>query len=418
VSIDTILKRFEHFGVRPGLERSQQLLAKLGNPHSSVPVIHVAGTNGKGSVCAYLSAVLAEAGYRTGRYISPHLVDWTERICLNEEPISPAQLQQILRQIEDAIQPDEPSPTQFEVITAAAWLYFAQQQVDVAVMEVGLGGRLDATNVCDRPLVSLITSISWEHWQVLGPTLADIAGEKAGILKPGCPAVVGQLPPEARAVVEKRIAELGCPAVWPEPAAVLESASLSGEHPRWASYQGIEYPLPLEGDIQLGNSALAIAGLQILRRQGWKISDETIAAGMAKTRWPGRLQWVTWRNRRLLVDGAHNQASAQVLRQYVDSLDAGAVTWVMGILASKDRTGMFKALLRPQDRLLLVPVPDPNSAAPEELAAVARTICPELADCRCFADLEAGLEVAAEMLDNLTVLCGSLYLIGHFLKLR
>jgi dihydrofolate synthase/folylpolyglutamate synthase len=158
--------------------------------------------------------------------------------------------------------------------------------------------------------------------------------------------------------------------------------------------------------------------LQILRRQGWKISDETIAAGMAKTRWPGRLQWVTWRNRRLLVDGAHNEASAQVLRRYVDSLDAGAVTWVMGILASKDRTGMFKALLRPQDRLLLVPVPDPNSAAPEELAAVARTICPELADCRCFADLEAGLEVAAEMLDNLTVLCGSLYLIGHFLKLR
>jgi dihydrofolate synthase/folylpolyglutamate synthase len=418
VNTDTILKRFEHFGVRPGLERSRQLLAKLGNPHSSVPVIHVAGTNGKGSVCAYLSAVLAEAGYRTGRYISPHLVDWTERICLNEEPISPAQLQQLLLEVQDAIEPDEPSPTQFEVITAAAWLYFAQQQVDIAVMEVGLGGRLDATNVCERPLVSVITSISWEHWQVLGPTLADIAGEKAGILKPGCPAVVGQLPPEARAVVEKRIAELGCPAVWAEPAAVLESASLSGEHPRWVSYQGIEYPLPLEGDIQLGNSALAMAALQILRQQGWEISDGTVAAGMAKTRWPGRLQWVTWRNRRLLVDGAHNEASARALRRYVDSLDAGAVTWVMGILASKDRTGMFKALLRPQDRLLLVPVPDANSAAPEELAALASSICPELAEGRCFADLEAGLEAAAETLDNLTVLCGSLYLIGHFLNLR
>jgi dihydrofolate synthase/folylpolyglutamate synthase len=412
VNTDTILKKFEHFGVRPGLERSRQLLAKLGNPHSSVPVIHVAGTNGKGSVCAYLSAVLTEAGYRTGRYISPHLVDWTERICLNEQPISPAQLQQLLLEVQEAIEPDEPSPTQFEVITAAAWLYFAQQQVDVAVIEVGLGGRLDATNVCDSPLVSVITSISWEHWQVLGPTLADIAGEKAGILKSGCPAVVGQLPPEARAVVEKRIAELGCPAVWPSP------ASLSEEHPRWASYQGIEYPLPLEGDIQLGNSALAMAVLQILRLQGWEISDGTIAAGMAKTRWPGRLQWVTWRNRQLLVDGAHNQASAGALRRYVDSLDAGAVTWVMGILASKDRAGMFKALLRPQDRLFLVPVPDPNSAAPEELAAVASGICPELADCRCFADLEAGLQAAAETLDNLTVLCGSLYLIGHFLNLK
>src|SRR6476646_9084330 len=200
LNVDALLNRFGHFGVHLGLERIQRLLAELGNPHQQVPIIHVAGSNGKGSTCAYLSAVLTEAGYRVGRYTSPHLVDWCERICLNEQPIAPEVLAQVLQQVEAAIAPDQPSPTQFEVITAAMWLYFAQQQVDIAVVEVGLGGRLDATNVCDRPLVSVITSISREHWQRLGPTIADIAGEKAGILKPNCPAVVGPLPPEAQAV--------------------------------------------------------------------------------------------------------------------------------------------------------------------------------------------------------------------------
>jgi dihydrofolate synthase/folylpolyglutamate synthase len=175
VDIDSILKPFQRFGVHLGLERIQQLLVNLGNPHHKVPIIHVAGTNGKGSVCAYLSSILTEAGYRVGRYTSPHLVNWTERICLNEQPVSPEQLKQLLLQVQNAISENTESPTQFEVITAAAWLYFAQSEVDIAVVEVGLGGRLDATNVCDRPLVTIITSISREHWQQLGPTLADIA---------------------------------------------------------------------------------------------------------------------------------------------------------------------------------------------------------------------------------------------------
>ena len=185
--IDNLLKPFQRFGVHLGLERIERLLANLGNPNQRVPIIHVAGTNGKGSVCAYLSSVLTQAGYRVGRYTSPHLVDWTERICLNEQPISAPALEKVVRQVQQAIQPGTNIPTQFEVITAAAWLYFAQANVDVAVIEVGLGGRLDATNVCSQPLVTIITSISREHWQHLGPTLADIAREKAGILKPNCP---------------------------------------------------------------------------------------------------------------------------------------------------------------------------------------------------------------------------------------
>ncbi|MBD2184441.1 bifunctional folylpolyglutamate synthase/dihydrofolate synthase [Planktothrix sp. FACHB-1355] len=411
-NIDNILKAFQHFGVNLGLERIQQLLADLGNPDRQVPMIHVAGTNGKGSVCAYLSSVLTAAGYRVGRYISPHLISWNERICLNEKPISSQELQQLLLQVQSAINPNAESPTQFEVITAAAWLYFAQQKVDVAVMEVGLGGRLDATNICNSPLVTVITSISREHWQVLGPTLADIAREKAGILKPGCPAVIGQLPPEAITVVKNRIQELGCPAIFPEPAIALPTP---GE--RWAEYQGIQYPLPLLGDFQLANSALAIASLQLLQQQGWQISQDAIVSGMANTKWLGRVQWTSWKNQRILIDGAHNPAAAIVLRQYVDSLDTKSVTWVMGILSSKDCDDIFKALLRSCDRLFLVPVPDQSSAHPEDLATLARQICPELALVATYPDLVSGLEAAIASDPGLLVLCGSLYLIGHFLSL-
>ena len=446
MDIDSILQPYHRFGVHLGLERIKRLLADLGNPHQSVPVIHVAGTNGKGSVCAYLSAVLTSAGYRVGRYTSPHLVDWTERICLNEQPILPEVLGELLRQVQNAIGSDTETPTQFEVITAAAWLYFAQQQVDVAVVEVGLGGRLDATNVCSRPLVSIITSISREHWQQLGPTLADIAREKAGILKPGCPAVVAPVPPSALAVITQRIAELGCPAIFPEPARHLAES--------WAEYQGwenfqlnpkskiqnpksIKYPLPLLGDIQLTNSALALAALQILCSLGWEISEQAIASGMAQTKWLGRLQWTTWKNHRLLIDGAHNPAAAQALRQYVDTCGVGSPplvptalpgkagegrggskTWVMGMLSTKDHAEIFEALLRAGDRLYLVPVPDHSSATPEYLATLARNICPELDFCSNYPNLVTGLEAATSTAtpENVLVLCGSLYLIGHFLK--
>ena len=419
VDIDSILKPFQRFGVHLGLERIQRLLADLGNPHHRVPILHVAGTNGKGSVCAYLSAVLTEAGYRVGRYTSPHLVDWNERICLNEQPISPEALAELLLLVVAAIPENcEDSPTQFEVITAAAWLYFAQQQVDIAVMEVGLGGRLDATNVCQSPLASVITSISREHWQNLGPTLADITREKAGILKPGCPAVIGQLPPDAKAVVEQRIVELGCPVVWVEPGVEVRTTEAQRTQ-RWAEYEGIKYPLPLLGEIQLSNSAIAIATLQFLRSQGWTITEEALQNGMAKTQWLGRLQWTSWRNHRLLIDGAHNPAAAKALRQYVDTLNI-PVTWVMGMLSTKDHGDIFEALLRSPDRLYLVPVPDHSSADPDALAILAQNICPELADCRTYPNLEAALEAATSKLtetsERLIVLCGSLYLVGHFLK--
>lgn len=431
-SIDSLLKPFQRFGVHLGLERIERLLATLGNPHHRVPIVHVAGTNGKGSVCAYLSAILTEAGYQVGRYISPHLIDWTERICINEKPIAVDTLKAIIQQIQDAIAPDQESPTQFEVITTAAWLYFAQSEVDIAVIEVGLGGRLDATNVCNHPLVSAIASISREHWQVLGSTLTEIAGEKAGILKPTCPAVIGNLPDEAKTVIAQRIEQLDCPAIWVEPAREVDSPyspyeggrqeagvgslKLPYDQIRSAKYQDIEYPLPLLGDIQLMNSAIAIATIQLLQQQGWQISLEAIQVGMSKTRWLGRLQWTTWKDFSILIDGAHNPAAAQALRQYVDTLEK-PVTWVMGILSTKEHSEIFRALLRPEEHLYLVPVPDHSTANPAELATLAANICPDLASIQTFENLFPALDDAIQNhCDRAIVLCGSLYLVGYFVK--
>jgi dihydrofolate synthase/folylpolyglutamate synthase len=423
MNAESILQSYQHFGVHLGLERIHQLLQKLDNPHQKVPIIHIAGTNGKGSVCAYLSSVLTEAGYRVGRYTSPHLIDWTERICINQKPISPTELQQSLERVVAATENNTETPTQFEIITAAAWLYFAEQKTDIAVIETGLGGRLDATNVCETPLASVITSISLDHWQILGPTVADIAGEKAGILKAKCPAVIGELPESARIVVEKRIQELDCPATWVKPAIDL-GQGLTEYHPHpeisvnpRSSALKIKYQLPLLGKIQLMNSAIAIATLHTLQNQGWQISPTAIENGIAKTQWPGRLQQTTWKSRNILIDGAHNPAAAIALREYVDRLNnhPSPINWVIGILATKDCEDILKALLKKGDRLYLVPVPDQNSSSPAELAALAQIICPELTLCQAFPDLTTALDAAVTG-DNLTILCGSLYLVGYFMQ--
>ena len=411
MTIDHYLKPYQRFGVHLGLERILSLLENLGNPHQKVPIIHVAGTNGKGSVCAYLSSILTAAGYKVGRYTSPHLVSWTERICINEIPIIEEKLIGLLEIIQQKIPENEADiPTQFEVITAAAWLYFAQEKVDIAVIEVGLGGRLDATNVVSDPLVSVITSLSMEHWQILGPTLRDIAREKAGILKPYRPAVIGVLPPEITILIRTYLESLQCPARWVSPAKKFVK-----EKQQWARYQTLEYPLPLSGDVQLINSAIAIAAIQCLRDQGWEISNPAIQEGMGKTRWAGRLQWTTWQGRSILVDGAHNMAAAEALREYVNSLSK-PVHWVMGMLSTKDHASIFQALLQAGDRLSLVPVPDHSSAEPTVLAGIAQGVCPSLASLETFADLGIALESAIALEEErVIVLCGSLYLVGHFL---
>jgi dihydrofolate synthase/folylpolyglutamate synthase len=409
-SLENLLEPFHHFGVNLGLSRIEALLDKLGNPHLQVPIVHVAGTNGKGSVCAYLASILTESGYKVGRFISPHLIDWTERISIDRVPISESEFAKLIIEIQQHISPDRETPTQFEVITAAAWLYFSRNNVDIAVIEVGLGGRLDATNVCPQPLINIITSISKEHWQVLGDTIAKITTEKAGILKPNCPAVIGILPTEAEAVVKTRIKELNCPNIWIEPAIKKENNR--------AFYNGIEYDLPLLGDVQLINSAVAIAAIQLLQKQGWKITDTDIQKGMTKTQWAGRIQWLQYRDRSILIDGAHNPDSARVLRQYANTQNK-PIAWVMGMLANKDRGDIFQQLLKSGDRLYLTSVPDHNSADPHALSRLAIDICPQLQTHKVLPDVFTALSQAIE--DNseeeyLVILCGSLYLLGYFLK--
>ncbi|NJN00042.1 MAG: bifunctional folylpolyglutamate synthase/dihydrofolate synthase [Phormidesmis sp. RL_2_1] len=469
-TVEARLQSYARFGVDLGLERIEKLLQTMGNPHHRVPIIHVAGTNGKGSVCAYLAAILKAAGYRTGRYTSPHLVSWTERIWLDGEPISWIDLRASLDIVEKAIEenairekaieenaieenairekaieekaieekaieenaiaPNDHIPTQFEVFTALTLQYFASQRVDVAVMEVGLGGRLDATNVFDSPLATVIVSIGRDHWQRLGDTLAQIAGEKAGILKPGVRAIVGPLPQEAHAVVAARAAELQIPLTWVSPAEEISAESLSADGSIFGQetalmYDGIPYPQTLLGNHQRVNSACAIATIQALRAQGWHISDHAIAQGMAQVHWPGRLQAGEWQGHPLLIDGAHNADAARSLRTYLDkTFPHQAITWLMGMLDTKDHAGVFTALLRTGDQLHLVPVPGHLSAEPTQLAKQAQQLCPNLSAVKTHLTLAAGLRSATETVAQNatdhqrppTVLCGSLYLIGDFYR--
>lgn len=412
-SLEEYLASFDKFGIHLGLERIQQLLDALGNPHQQIPVIHVAGTNGKGSVCAFLLSILQAAGYRVGRYTSPHLLDWRERITINGEWISNQSLLEALAEVDAAIATEFP-PTQFEVITAAMWWYFAQQKsqqnLDIAIIETGLGGRLDATNVCD-PLVCAITSIGLDHCQQLGNTLGAIASEKAGIIKPKCPVVIAENDPEVIAALTTKSTACDAPITW------VNAATRTATGATW---QGFTYPLPLLGNHQLINSAIAIAVVQSLRTQGLPISDDALRTGMANTQWAGRLQWIEFnlkgKPRKILIDGAHNVAAAEYLRQFVDeSFPDQRKLWVMGILNTKDQFGILQALLHPDDLLYPVPVPNPATTSPQDLAKMAAAILKT--EPHAYDRLDLGLEAAFDDMrsHDIVILCGSLYLVGEFL---
>lgn len=408
------LESLGHFGVDLSLERMQVLLHRLGQPQAGIPVIHVAGTNGKGSVCAWVSHVLWAAGYRVGRYTSPHLVHWRERIWLRGEYISPEDWIQSLAQVRDTLQsysPDEPSPTQFEVVTAAAWLYFRQQAVEVVVLEVGLGGRLDATNAGIDPIVTAITSIGWDHWQHLGNSLSQIASEKAGILKPGIPLVCAPQAPEVMAVIQAKAEALGIPVQVVQP--------LEWVAPQTVSWQGLSLYLPLTGDVQLINAAVALGIVARLQQQGWLIPAAAVKKGFAMTQWPGRLQRVQIGSQALLMDGAHNLPAAQALRRYLDESQPGPLTWYIGILSTKDVSGILGALLRPGDRLFTLPIAGHSGVDPGQLAQLAQTLQPHLAHVQALPDLSAfraQLLKPKALTDPPPVLCGSLYLLGQVMQ--
>ncbi|WP_218080553.1 bifunctional folylpolyglutamate synthase/dihydrofolate synthase [Anthocerotibacter panamensis] len=396
----SFLDHLQPFGIRLGLSRMTELMTRLEDPQDQVPCIHVAGTNGKGSTCALVRAMLQAAGYRVGCYTSPHLVDWRERITVQGRPISAKDLDESLLTLQPHLK-KLPSVTQFEAITAAAFVYFARQNLDVMVIEVGLGGRLDATNAVRRPRVTAITSIGLDHCNILGETLAAIANEKAGILKPGVPMLTALLPPEAQAVVQTRATERGCP-VW-----IIPPATMSG-----VEYTALDltYSLALKGPVQAQNSSLALGICQELITQGWSVPVEARRSGLAQARWPGRYQSLTYQGHELLIDGAHNPEGAQFLRQFVDHWQM-PVSWIVGLLTTKDSAAILKHLLAPADEFWAVPVPSGSSYAPSLLAATALDLQPGLTLSRAVADIPTALQQAK----NPCVLCGSLYLIGDFL---
>lgn len=342
------------------LDRMQQLLDRLGNPHAGLPAVHIAGTKGKGSTAAMVAAIAQAAGLRVGLFTSPHISAFEERMQVDGQPPSPEKLVELVRGVLDPVAamdkaPGRMSPTYFEIATAMAWRYFAEQRVDLVVLEVGLGGRLDATNLC-RPEVSVITSISRDHTALLGNTLAEIAREKAGIIKPGVPVVSGVRAEEARAVVEQTSRDHGCRLIQLDhdlhyTLAADNAASRVTVRTPWREWSDLR--VPLVGAHQGANAALAVGVADVLRDRGWAISPEAVPAGLAAVRWPARIEVLRTRPT-VIVDAAHNWASVGAL---LDTLRAGFSArrriLVFSATRDKDVAGLLRRLVGAFDTLIL-----------------------------------------------------------------
>jgi dihydrofolate synthase/folylpolyglutamate synthase len=373
------LSRLHPLGIRPGLERIRALLAALGHPERGMRYVHVAGTNGKGSVCRILESCLIEAGHPVGMFISPHLVDFRERFRIQGRMAPAALVEDSWPALRAALQDPKVlrhgQPTFFEAVTALAFLIFKASGRDLVILETGLGGRFDSTNVIAKPLLTLITNISLEHTQILGTTESKIAWEKAGIVKRGAPLVTGATGAALkviRAVARERgarpVVSLAEGKGWkllkarealdPEPGQSLE-IEIGGVR-RWLF-------LPLLGRHQRANLALALAGLEILRGRGLAIPEAALVRGVARADWPGRLQLIR-RNPTVLVDGAHNPAGAKALARALRDLKPRRVLLAAGVLKDKDWKGMFKILGPLASRLHLARPDDARALDPEILA--------------------------------------------------
>jgi dihydrofolate synthase/folylpolyglutamate synthase len=400
-----------NFGMKLGLERMREALRLLGDPHRAVPVLHVAGTNGKGSTCAFAEASLRAAGFRTGLYTSPHLVHFCERIRIAGEPIAEhraaALLEEIVRRVPWALRDD--GLTYFELATAMAFLAFASA-VDVAVVEVGLGGRLDATNVVE-PLACAVSSLGLEHTRWLGPTLADIASEKGGIFKRGVPAVTAGQPIEAARVLAGRATELGVP-LW-RPGRDYRFESRRAEPFCYLGPTGFEVrpaQVGLAGHYQRGNAALACALLEAAASRGLAVSPQHAARGIESARWPARLEQVA-RDPEVLLDGAHNPHATRALaRALVEILAGRELHLVFGALDDKDHASSLAPLSPLVRTLHFCPVQSPRSADPAVLARASRR-----PDAQVHASLASALEAAraAAGPSGVVLCCGSLYLAGE-----
>lgn len=396
----------ERFGSVLGLASITELLRRLGNPQKKLKIIHVAGTNGKGSVCAALAAILTAQGYRTGLYTSPYIEEFRERICIGNQMISPADLAKCgerVKQCCDGMERDGLAyPTEFELVTAIGFLYFEQSQCDFVVLEVGLGGRLDATNVIDPPLLSVITSIDFDHVDRLGHTLREIAFEKCGIIKPGSVAVTspGQTD-EALRVIREVTAERKVPlSVSPMPEQIC--ADLSGTAFTW---KGQAYRSALLGGHQAINAACCLQGIEALRANGVTVSDEAVRLGLSRVRHKARMELI---RPNFILDGGHNLSGVTALCDFIRHIRGDRkIVIVAGMLRDKDYRSCGSMLRREADVLIATQTDSPRRLPMEEFAAAAQ------AD-ECFENpvdaAQRALALAGK--SGLAVACGSFTTVG------
>ena len=413
------LTHLEQFGIKLGLETIDALADELGQPHHAYAVIHVAGTNGKGSVSAMVARGLSSAGYRTGLYTSPHLIRLEERFRIDGASVASTLLDEAIAEVRGAAGRLaaagrlEVEPTFFEATTAAAFLLFERAGVDAAVVEVGLGGRFDATNIVS-PALCAITSIDIDHQAQLGPTLEDIAREKAGIVKRGVPVVVGDLPDEAAVVVRRTCETVGAP-LWRAPAVRTRSTGADG-HARvvvaLASGDTDQLRLSLAGPHQAANASLAAGILERAQEQGLSVRRRDIVEALTATRWPARLDTVRTPRGRVVIDGAHNPAGARALASYLERRFPEGLPVVFGAMRDKAVAEMIAALAPAARPFVFTQAGGSRAASPEELAAAARAAGVE--QCDSQPRLADALTRAWSLGPDIVV-AGSLYLAGEAL---
>ena len=412
-----------------GLERTLEMMRRLGNPQDKLKFVHVAGTNGKGSVCAYLDSVLRQAGYKVGLFTSPYIETFEERIRVNGENISQDALTQVTLQVRDvaeamAAEDPENHPTEFELMTAVMLVYFAQCECDICVVEVGLGGRLDSTNIIPAPECCVIVRIGLDHTDLLGETTAEIAAEKAGIIKPGTTVVSWPQDEDALAAIKAACSSAGASLVVAdldklEQDAVridLDEYAAAPLPTRAFTYKTDTFETQLLANYQPANATVAIEALRVLQQRGWRISEEALASGIRLAQWPGRFE-VMQRRPLVIVDGGHNPQGAEVLAETLrDVLPENKPVFITGILADKDFGGMLKAVVDLGAAFVCVTPPNPRALAAEELAAAILALDGD-ARVQVARDFDDAVAQAFDLAGENGVVCafGSLYSI-HDLK--
>ena len=397
-------------GSVPGLSRITELLRRLGDPQKQLKYVHIVGTNGKGSTAAMLASILKAAGYRTGLFTSPYVLCFRERMQIDNEMIPEEELAEFTARVKPHAEAMAEHPTEFELICAIALCWFAQKRCQIVVLEAGMGGEFDATNAIPAPEAAVFTNIGLDHTEYLGNTVEQIAATKAGVLKPGCSAVLYPNEPDAERVISRLCRQKKIPLNRADPARVeLLAESLEGQRLRCG---GLELFVPLLGEHQRRNAAAVLQTVRVLRRRGWHIPDAAIRAGLAAVRWPARLELLCKRPV-FLLDGGHNPQCIEALRRAVEEyLPGKPLTLITGVLADKDYAAMYAQMTPLASRVFTLTPPNPRALSAEALAQALAPCGKPVQVCQS-ADEAVKIALAETPPEGAIIAFGSLYLAGE-----